>query len=599
MTGSSMRGHTSLTSSSSSAAAPGGYAHDRHPSERYERPPLQHMRSSSRDRHHEQRHLERHERHRGDDRHYDRQHHSHGNQQKIVEYSDVSSEDFSAPEAGEIEDEELHSGSSSYQQQQQRHHQRSSGGHHSQQHHQQRHYNNHRHGGGGGDGNGDSERRRSSRTSSSSNRHDGPTGGGDRLSFAMSPEQVRKVIMGSPISSSVSSGGSGGPPGVRLRSKNDDMLRSPLPLLPVVGIGKCMDQPRVGLLPHPTTALMVPGIGAGAIVSLRDDRGERRDHRSGRSGRCVTSDEENGGSSRHRRSAVVDLIVSDKEGVQDVDDMEDGLVLDDDEDDGSEHRHRSGKRSKKSKKSKKRSRRSVNKKKRRRRSISSVESISDNESLLDDTAPVAADGIAIDIDDGASITNGTPPLLLADHHQRHHHQQLQQSWESTATPLKPSPASPTHSVGTPLPPHSGSHAGVAVGPGTPPLRPVSTVSMYSEDSTSQHRRLTPPTMPGANNASTSASTTAAAAATSAGTLQPLPIHQRNTSSPHTPPLHGPNHHSNSSKSTLDARQTTASSSSSAYHHGHHPRSPPPPSSSHHQQQHYQRRHAGSQSPGKL
>lgn len=330
---------------------------------------------------------------------------------KIVEYSDVSSEDFSAPEAGEIEDD----GS------------KRDGKH--------RHI--------------DSKRGGVCVTVSggeaAATGHKKHGSAGDRLSFAMSPGEVRKVIIGSPISSSVSSGNS--------RSKTP---RSP---------------PKVA-------------------------------HRGGGD----------------------DVLVDDGRIDEMALDAEEELVLSDEADDSDRH-HRKSKKSKKAKKSKR-------KKKKRRRSISSVESISDHDSLLA-------------VDDNAV---GTPP-------HRAHHKPLRaiSPWEHTYTPVKPCPMSPT----------SGD------GPATPPLRPNSIVSMYSEESTSQHRLLirqhaTPP---------------------SPVQQMPLPLGQRNVASPHTPPpLMQHQHHKlnayNNSPIDVDHHHHLAPQQPQSHHIHHQPH--------HHsmQQQHY-------------
>lgn len=287
--------------------------------------------------------------------------------QKIVEYSDVSSEDLSSPEAGEIEDETYPSDKESF-------------------------------------GNNGSLGRVvvSNESRSTTRKNSGP----ERLDFIMSPSEVRKVIIGSPISSSNSAS----------RSKLGASL-SPKPDL---------RQQLTAKLPISTPTSPIP------------------------------EDE--------------DL---------------DALDVDDDDDDNEDRRRRKIKKSKK-KKSKKR-------KKKRRKSISSVESISENESILDDPVTVAS------------------PARPAS------------PWEKTYTPVKNSPRSPA----------------------TPPLRPNSTVSLYSD-------RLK---------------------------LSPLPPHLNNkyNASPHTPPIvpKKPSYHS---PVDVDLGHSHHSHHSSyhTHHHHHQPRSPAEP-----------------------
>lgn len=322
---------------------------------------------------------------------------------KIVEYSDVSSEDFSTPEAGEIEDEEIFTISDkdpSFQ---------------------------------GSNSNGNSLAAGGSNNRMLDDNMDGKMSRRDsemsRLDFVMSPGQVRKVIIGSPISSSVSSNS---------RSKT---RRSISPV-------------------------------AGHINKKQD-----------------------GGSRKHSDAIVVTVSTSvDGSSVSPIDDIEgnendEGLEEDDvdDDDQESERRRRKSKKSKK-KKSKK-------KKKKRRKSISSI-SISDVDSLIDETQ------------------NETPPRPVSP-------------WEKTYTPLKPSPLSP--------------------GPVTPPLRPSSTISMYSDDLHSGHGRRS-------------------RGGGGVGGSPPLPLSMHREKiyvlSPHTPPPIVPK----------------KSYPNNEYHHQrhtHHPRSPPP------------------------
>ncbi|XP_037031570.1 cyclin-dependent kinase 12 [Bradysia coprophila] len=287
--------------------------------------------------------------------------------QKIVEYSDVSSEDLSSPEAGEIDDETYPSDKESF------------------------------------GNNGSLGRVVVSNESRLVNRKNS---GPERLDFIMSPSEVRKVIIGSPISSSNSAS----------RSK------------------------------------------LGASVSPKPDL---------------------------RTQLTAKLPISTPTSPIPEDDDLDALEVDDDDDDTEDRRRRKAKKSKK-KKSKKR-------KKKRRKSISSVESISDNESILDD--PIA---------DASPARPASP-------------------WEKTYTPVKNSPRSPA----------------------TPPLRPSSNVSLYSD-------RMK---------------------------VSPLPPHLNNkyNASPHTPPIvpkkpsyhspvdvdHGHSHHSHHS-------------SYHTHHHHHQPRSPAEP-----------------------
>lgn len=198
----------------------------------------------------------------------------------------------------------------------------------------------------------------------------------------------------------------------------------------------------------------------------------------------------------------------DEDGAIDDEDVE--LLSDEDSD--SDRRHRKSKKSKKAKKNKR-------KKKKRKRSLSSIESISDNESLLA-------------VDDNAV---GTPP------HAHHKTQRAISPWEHTYTPVKPSPMSPT----------------TGGGPGTPPLRPNSIVSMYSEESSSQNRVLRQHATP--------------------SPVQPmsLPLGQRNIASPHTPP---PQHHHHSKKNAYTNSPIDVDHHQPQQHHLHH----------HHQQlQHHQ------------
>lgn len=298
---------------------------------------------------------------------------------KIVEYSDVSSEDFSAPEAGEIEDEESFSLS-------------------------------------------DKESSMLSAPSASIliNNIENSKSTTPRMSFEMSPQTVRKVIFGSPISSSMSSATS--------RSKMQHSL-SPMP------------QKHIS----------------------------RKNVESKKSSSTTTS--------------IIDE--NEIDDLDDIDDEEDGEEMDDD-DDG--HRRRKSKKSKK-KKSKK-------KKKKRRKSISSIESISDNESLLDDTAGIA------------SPTDSVRPMSPYD--------------KGNYTPIKPSPMSPA----------------------TPPLRPNSNASMYSDTT-----RRTP----------------------SRSNSKSMYI-----ASPHTPPIVPNKKTSYHSPMHVDIAHSTHHGSHHHYHHSHHhhqPRSP--------------------------
>lgn len=299
---------------------------------------------------------------------------------KIVEYSDVSSEDFSAPEAGEIEDEESFSLS-------------------------------------------DKESSMLSAPSASMliNSIENSKSTTPRMSFQMSPNMVRKVILGSPISSSLSSATS--------RSKMQQSL-SPLP----------------------------------------------QKHLSRKN-------------AESKKSSSTTSIIDENE-MDDLDDIGDDIEDDDedmDEDEGM-HRRRKSKKSKK-KKSKK-------KKKKRRKSISSIESISDNESLLDDTAVIA------------SPTDSVRPMSPYD--------------KGNYTPIKPSPMSPA----------------------TPPLRPNSNASMYSDTS-----RRTP----------------------SRSNSKSMYI-----ASPHTPPIVPNKKSSYHSPMHADISHSTHHGSHHHYHHAHHhhqPRSP--------------------------
>lgn len=334
---------------------------------------------------------------------------------KIVEYSDVSSEDFSAPEAGEIEefDAKLRN---------------------------------------------DSKRGVSITVTTGESlvkkkKHGTSV---DRLNFAMSPGKVRRVIIGSPISSSVSSGNS----------------RSKTPRSPVKGANRSDDL---------------------EVASLVD------------------------------------------EGP--VDEVEIEMLSEDDSD--SDRRHRKSKKSKKAKKNKR-------KKKKRKRSLSSIESISDNESLLA-------------VDDNAV---GTPP-----HHPHHKPQREISPWDQTYTPVKPSPMSPNTG-----------------GPGTPPLRPNSIVSMYSEESSSQNRLIRQHATP------------------SPVQQMPLPMGQRNVASPHTPPplLHHHHHKKNvytNSPIDVEHHHHQLQHQQQHYYHGSgQARSPPLPQNSSTSTNH--RRHA-TRSPGTL
>lgn len=287
--------------------------------------------------------------------------------QKIVEYSDVSSEDLSSPEAGEIDDEAYPSDKESFS------------------------------------NNGTLGRVVVSNESRSINR---ANSGPERLDFLMSPSEIRKVIIGSPISSSNSA----------TRSK------------------------------------------LGASLSPKPDL---------------------------REQLTAKLPISTPTSPIPEDEDLEALEADDDAEDNEDDRRRRKIKKSKKKKSKKR-------KKKRRKSISSVESISENESLLED--PIAE----------ASPTRAASP------------------WEKTYTPVKTSPRSPQ----------------------TPPLRPNSNVSLYSD-------RLK---------------------------LSPMPPHLNNkyNASPHTPPIvpkkpsyhspvdvdHGHSHHS-----------SHHSSSYHTHHHHHQPRSP--------------------------
>lgn len=496
--------------------------------------------------------------HRGD-RYDDGHHQPHGHQhhqqqhqhgQPIVVYSDVSSEDFSAPEAGEIEDDQLDQLQS-----------RSSSNSVSSRHH----HRHHRH-----DSNGSAQLggRRSDHHQRTMTNAAGSAS--DRLNFVMSPGQVRKVIMGSPISSSMSSSG--------CRSKVDDRSHSP-------AVASLPHQPRVGLLPHPVSPMVLP-----------DFEGKQR-----RGGECAGSmaSRRAGVHSEHRTispvaiaAAAADAVrmayVGDDTGVvvsnahgSDGETGDDGashigggVVVDDDDEgleEGSDSQRRRGKRSKKSKKSKK----SKRKKKKRRRSMSSVESISDNESLMD--ADVDADAVT-------DLTNGTSPLADVDPHHGRQHREASSNlspWEKAGSiggsgyrdhhHHKPSPMSPAAVVGTGR-------------SGTPPHRPVSKVSMYSDDSHQMHRMRgsgtgrgghTPPTTP---------------------LHQPLPFHQNAMTSPHTPPLlmaAGGGGASRSQHADAERHQP--------FRHGGHPRATPPQQSlsvlsgEHLQQSH--RRQGNSHSPG--
>lgn len=321
---------------------------------------------------------------------------------KIVEYSDVSSEDFSAPEAGEIEDEEIFTISdkeTSFQ---------------------------------GSNSNGNSLIAGSSHNRMLDDDMDSKMSRRDsemsRLDFVMSPGQVRKVIIGSPISSSVSSNS---------RSK--------------------------------TRRSMSP-IGH-------------------------TNKKQDSGSRKHSDAIVVTVSTSvDGSSVSPIDDIEcnendEGLEEEDAEEDDeeSERRRRKNKKSKK-KKSKK-------KKKKRRKSISSI-SISDVDSLIDETQ------------------NETPPRPVSP-------------WEKTYTPLKPSPLSP--------------------GPVTPPLRPSSTISMYSDDLHSGH-----------------GSRSRGGGGIGASSPPPLSVHRDKiyVSSPHTPP-------------PIVPKKSYPNNDYHHQRHTHQPRSPPP------------------------
>lgn len=238
---------------------------------------------------------------------------------KLVGYSDVSSEDFSAPEAGEIEDEESFSLS-------------------------------------------DKESSMLSAPSASMmSLHENNRSTTPRMNFQMSPQQIRKVILGSPISSSLSSATS--------RSKMQQSL-SPLP----------------------------------------------QKHSSRKK-------------SDTKKGSSTNTSIIDENEVDELDEIEDEEEEEDlDEDEEEMRRRRKLKKSKK-KKSKK-------KKKKRRKSISSVESISDNESMLEDTVGIES-----------------PPNTI---------HQISSPYEkdNTYTPIKPSPMSPA----------------------TPPLRPDSNASIYSDTS---------------------------------------------------------------------------------------------------------------------
>lgn len=334
---------------------------------------------------------------------------------KIVEYSDVSSEDFSAPEAGEIEDEEILSFSEKDE---------------------------YRGGGGklGSNGKAAGHAKRPladivpATSNSNTNKSTHRDSEVSRLNFTMSPNEVRKVIIGSPISSSMSSNS---------RSK----LRQSVSPAKTNSRKHSELKKSVGGHVHTVGGGAGPGGDDSSTSHMDDDLGD-----------------------------------------DDLDDnVEEEIDENDEEEDLSDRRRRKSKKSKKKKNKKK--------KKKRRKSISSIESISDNDSMLEETT-----------------VSASPPV-----------RQLS-PWEKTYTPVKPSPMSP--------------------GPGTPPLRPSSTVSMYSDAS---HRRVSP-----------------LHSSTSKGYI----------ASPHTPPLVP----KKSYHSPIDVDQLSHSHHSHHYHHTQHhqPRSPPPP-----------------------
>lgn len=289
---------------------------------------------------------------------------------KIVEYSDVSSEDFSAPEAGEIQDEE---NSQSLSDRELIHSSIATGK-----------INN---------GNSKDSRLRVLDTNklmgtNSSGNNAGKTGsstiaggGGGvgnsgEVGGSTTPPTQRKIIVGSPISSSVSSNS---------RSK---LRNTPSP----------------------------------------NDFSNRR--------------------SRIRKDCLASPIDIENDDDDDEDDDDDDNVGGKSDDSDIMRKRKKSKKSKKKKKQKKR-------KKKRNKSISSIENISDNDSVLDD-----------------DIINSTPPLRPS----------TPNKWDKRYTPLR--------------------QRSLSKSPITPPLRPNSNMSIYSETS-----RRTPP------------------------------LSQKyNASSPHTPPL---------------------------------------------------------------
>lgn len=265
--------------------------------------------------------------------------------QKIVEYSDVSSEDFSAPEAGEIQDEENSLSLSDRELLS-----NNNGNMRSNRT------------GGANTGGGSSSLVEPIHEMDKLSERMGARGGGSILSSVVdsskfsSSTSKRKLIVGSPISSSMSSNS---------RSKLHNSS-SPIEY----------NERRVHYLKE---------IGKDGIASPIDDENE-----------------------------------------------------DDEEDDksGDSELERKRKKSKKSKKKKSKKKR----KKKRNKSISSIENISDNDSVLDD-----------------DLDNLTPPLRPVTPTQ----------WDKRYTPVRPN--------------------SISKSPMTPPLRPNSEMSIYSETS-----RRTPP-----------------------------------------------------------------------------------------------------------
>lgn len=290
---------------------------------------------------------------------------------KIVEYSDVSSEDFSAPEAGEIQDEE----------------------------------------------NSLSLSDREITTTNNGNCNDRLVGSSSTISAGLKTdsEHILDRIGGSGSNANVSTTGITSNSIITIENLKANISTTPLERKIIVGspISSSVSSNSRSKLRHSPSPL---------------EFSERRLHLA--------------------KDIRKDSISSP------LDDDNDDLDDDDDDNAGKSDESEIERKRKKSKKSKKKKSKKKRKKK-RNKSISSIENISDNDSVLDD-----------------DINNLTPPLRAVTPTQ----------WEKRYTPARPNSLSKS--------------------PMTPPLRPNSNMSIYSETS-----RRTPP------------------------------LSQKyNTSSPHTPPL---------------------------------------------------------------